>query len=90
MVPSLKFTLVAWMAIIGLGSLSVFFKDNKANPRSHPSNTSKGLTCIKPFKADAFRNYPPTDKLITGMQQESKNMPVYLMTGSKNDHHFAD
>jgi len=89
MVPSFKFTLIAWMVIIGLGSLSALFKQNKSNSRSHSSNPRKGFTFIKPFKAESFYNYPSSDKLII-VAEGKQNLPVYLLRSSNNDHHLSN
>ena len=49
MVPSIKFTLIAWVAIIGLGSLSFVLKDKKRAASIHYFNLEKNGLAIKGY-----------------------------------------
>ncbi|BAU51857.1 hypothetical protein [Mucilaginibacter gotjawali] len=77
MVPSVKFTLIAWVAIIGFGLVSFVLKNKKDAARIHPSNATKGFVVIKSFTPDGCLTCPPAYKLITRVHQKTKNLPVY-------------
>jgi len=48
MVPSLKFTLIIWLVIIGFGSLSFALKNKKGAARIHSFHAAKSFSCIEP------------------------------------------
>lgn len=80
MVPSLKFTMIAWLAIIGFGLLSLGLKYKKNIAGIHLTNTPKLFAVQKPTTLYDCFSFSSADKLITGEHQESKNLQFYILT----------
>jgi hypothetical protein len=64
MTPSIKFSVIAWVAITGLSSLPFFLRDKTDKALAHHLKAVNNFAMVPLFTLESYSKFPLADELI--------------------------